>query len=379
MSQKFEALLAEALSRLEQGETVGACLARYPEHADRLAPLLRTAAFSLQALAYVEPPSEAALAAGRRRLLRQVARQWATPEPWWRRLPSLSLPRLAPARGLATLALVILLFVALGGGAAVAAVNSLPGDPLYPVKLATERARLALTLDPGARTALQAQFAQERREEAWTVVALGRRTQVRFQGTLEAFDARRWTVGGLTLLIEPDTMVEGQPSLGATVVVEALSPGDGTLRARHLTVRAPEGPGEALTATAHPTETRRPTRTPYPTHTRTPYPTETHEPQPTHSPMRPRATERPMPTMTAHPTEERGPMMTPQPGETHEPQPTHEPMMTPPPTEPPEPTQESPRETREPEPTHEPMMSPEPEETHGPMMTPGPHRTRDHH
>ncbi|MBU0703262.1 MAG: hypothetical protein KKC18_05285, partial [Chloroflexi bacterium] len=75
MNRDFKVILDKATSRLEQGETVEDCLARYPEYAGRLEPLLRMAAFSIRTLAYTEPPSEAALAAGKQRLLAKAAQR----------------------------------------------------------------------------------------------------------------------------------------------------------------------------------------------------------------------------------------------------------------------------------------------------------------
>src|SRR5207248_6477956 len=49
--------------------------------------------------------------------------------------------------------------------------NSLPGDPLYPIKLGVERAQLAITFDPAARARLHAQFADVRLSEAQRLVA----------------------------------------------------------------------------------------------------------------------------------------------------------------------------------------------------------------
>ena len=58
--------------------------------------------------------------------------------------------------------------------AAVASGDSLPGDPLYAVKLGVERAQLATTFDSGARARLQLHFADVRLDEAQRLFALGR-------------------------------------------------------------------------------------------------------------------------------------------------------------------------------------------------------------
>ena len=65
--------------------------------------------------------------------------------------------------------------LAVGGlTAAAASDNSLPGDPLYPVKLGVERAQLATTFDSAARARLELQFADVRLAEAQRLFAAGR-------------------------------------------------------------------------------------------------------------------------------------------------------------------------------------------------------------
>jgi hypothetical protein len=352
MNRDFELALEEATCRLEQGETVEGCLAHYPGYADRLEPLLRMAAFSARALDYVEPPSEAAMAAGKRRLLLAAQRK---PAPQPRRFLSL-FP--LPMKGLATAALVMLLLVVVGGGFAVASVSSLPGDFLYPVKLASEQARLLLTFDIQARDQLQVEFAQERRAEVIAILEAGRRVSARFEGTLESFDDVVWIVSGLEVTLDADTPIEGNPVVGATVAVEALAPGDGSLLAIWLAVdgrgempkptvtrtpmmtlqpMATPRPTGRLTGTSMPTMmpsptgtyTSYPTKTCGPESTDTLHPTDTHEPEPSCMPH-PTETREPEPTQTPHPTEthEPEPPHTPHPTETHKPEPPHTPHMT---------------------------------------------------
>ena len=59
----------------------------------------------------------------------------------------------------------VLVIVMSGWGITVASANSQPGDLLYPVKLATERVRFALTLQPEGRAELRLSFADRRLAE----------------------------------------------------------------------------------------------------------------------------------------------------------------------------------------------------------------------
>jgi hypothetical protein len=69
------------------------------------------------------------------------------------------------ARLVAIILAVIVGLGAVGGGVAAAAGNSLPGDTLYPVKLAVEDLRMAVTSSPEAQVRLALQFADERMGE----------------------------------------------------------------------------------------------------------------------------------------------------------------------------------------------------------------------
>ncbi|MDQ5883108.1 MAG: hypothetical protein QG654_19 [Patescibacteria group bacterium] len=63
------------------------------------------------------------------------------------------------------------LILILGGGGVVAASNSsIPGDSLFGVDLAVERARIALASDEGKKNELKVKFAEERMSEAKTII-----------------------------------------------------------------------------------------------------------------------------------------------------------------------------------------------------------------
>jgi len=160
MSKGFEKILDECLERLIQGESVEECLARYPEQAAELEPLLRVALMAKEASS-VEPRPELKAAArhrfqsavsdmGHRRQRRGFALRWR-----W--------------RWAMAIAVVLLLFVA--GGSTVAASNdSLPGDLLYPVKTGVEQVRMWLATTDTGKAKLHAQFANRRIEEIIRII-----------------------------------------------------------------------------------------------------------------------------------------------------------------------------------------------------------------
>ncbi|MFQ6057388.1 MAG: DUF5666 domain-containing protein [Anaerolineae bacterium] len=319
MRRDVASILDECLSRLSRGESLESCLARYPQEAAEVAPLLHTA-LAVRILKETAPPSAVALAAGRRRFLEEAARRRQAQVPSWpERLRALGEQigdllqrgiRGQPALGrLATAVLTaLLLFALLGGGTVAVSAHSLPGDPLYPIKRATEQVQLLLTFDPLARTDLQSQFQERRRAEVQAVVAQGRQVMVELPGPIQSLSETIWWVGGYRVILQADTVVEGEPAVGLRADVEAVTQADGSLLARRITVegRAPRVPPQPTATpelrpkpTATPTATATDTPTKEPTLTLMPSPSPTPSPTPTATPS-PSST--PTPTATSTPT-----------------------------------------------------------------------------
>jgi len=123
---------------MRQGESVEQCLARYPEQAAELAPLLQLAAATQKTSSAVQPRPEFK-ERSRYEIQAQLHGKERKTEPkktsfvGW-------MPRWAVA-----VASVILIFLIAGTGTVAASTSSMPDDTLYPVKLATERVRLGLS------------------------------------------------------------------------------------------------------------------------------------------------------------------------------------------------------------------------------------------
>jgi hypothetical protein len=192
--------LDEALDALAAGEGRDAILSRFARQAEALAPLLEAAEAGRQGLAGPVPAFN--LARGRQRFL-QAARRRRPPAPVW---------RAAPAR-LALAGLLVVVLAVAGAGAASA--GSLPGDALYPFKRALEEARLAVTVDPGARAAYADALRARRRLEAAQAAGLGREAAVTFEGQVEAVQTDQLLVSGVVLLTPNGATVE----IGDTILV----------------------------------------------------------------------------------------------------------------------------------------------------------------
>lgn len=151
--KEFNSILDECLERiLVNGETIEQCIGRYPEYASELEPLLLTATITNEAINVTPSPEFKARA--RYQLRVEMARSGEK-----KRRPFLARqPRWAVA---VVTALVVVL---LGGGTVLAAdsENTLPGNPLYAVKLVTENVRLALTSSDFARAEVYATLVDRR-------------------------------------------------------------------------------------------------------------------------------------------------------------------------------------------------------------------------
>ena len=246
MRHEVEAALDQCLERMRGGAAVETCLSRYPEYANELRPLLETVTQVGRVL--TPPASRTARAEGQEQMRaalakRQEQRERLGPVAFGLRqvlgglLAALTSGGLArrPIWQSAVLSLVILIFT--GGGLALAASGySLPGEALYPMKLARQELRVALTLDPADQTHLQNQFEAQRRQEVGLALAAGNRGEVSFTGTLEDMQAGQWTVTGLSVRVGADTEVSAEPVVGTQVHVFGRLPGDGSLQATALEI-----------------------------------------------------------------------------------------------------------------------------------------------
>lgn len=153
MNRKFKDVLEECINAVvDNGQSVAECLARYPQQATELEPLIRLA------VAVREASRREAPAHLRDRLQQRLLTE-VTPRKMPRRSLLFGLPRWATA------AAAVLLVAIVAGGTLTTSASSLPGDVLYPVKTAAEGVRLTLARDPDAVADLHLEFAQRRLEE----------------------------------------------------------------------------------------------------------------------------------------------------------------------------------------------------------------------
>lgn len=98
--------------------------------------------------------------------------------------------------------------------------RSLPGDRLYAIKLWSEQVRLYFTRAPDERLKVELLSDQRRQAEVEMLIDLGRVAEVEYSAQLEGADlSGEWIVGGLPILIEPDTEMVGDIYVGLHVTV----------------------------------------------------------------------------------------------------------------------------------------------------------------
>ena len=149
--EKLDDILNECLERvLLSGESIDECLQSYPEYIDELRPLLNTV-ISARQVSEIEPRQEFKASARyqfqqalREKTARQ-SRRFFNWQPAWS----------AVVASIAT-------FILVSGVTVGAAGNSMPDQPLYPVKLATEQFQLAVTRSPLSKAELYAELADKR-------------------------------------------------------------------------------------------------------------------------------------------------------------------------------------------------------------------------
>ena len=301
---EFETRLHECLEALNEGRwDLDECVRRNPEHAAELRPMLLAA--TMMARAYdVQPraefasaarerflvatgqrlqeamdvePSPTFLAAARMRFLLAAQRMKlgeTAPQRAARRLPMFRFPMRALAGGMA--ALVLMLGVSTYTVASASA--ALPGDWQYPIKLQTERVRVALAFDSDAKLNVKLDIAEERVSE---IEQLTKRGKIIGPGVLDRLaeqtqplidDAREggWDPDEAARLQkvsekQQEVLAAGQIAPDAQAKLAAVanvSKSAQEVSKRILFFADPERPPTVLTPSVPLTATPAPTRTP---------------------------------------------------------------------------------------------------------------------
>ena len=323
--------LDELLEHLHAGIPIEHILKDYPAQSAELVPLLEAAAEIRQLTANLPDITEAQ-SRSRAIFLSEAAKVNPTAR---RKRVRLSLP----FRLTGSIVLVMGFLLAITG---LASANSLPGEQLYPLKLAIEQAQIGLTADPTARLQLQQTFEQQRSGEVSALIQQGRNQQVTFygfvaipkqgpievaglpvtlppeqakniiqlagsyvavtgktgskgvvavgkihiktvqlDGPIQNMQENHWKVNNLDVILNSNTEIQGKPKNGQHVYINATRLQDGKLMAVAINLDQPDANKEANELLPAPNETPEPHRT---ERSKSSRPTATATPSPTVTP-----------------------------------------------------------------------------------------------
>ncbi|HNA88069.1 MAG TPA: DUF5667 domain-containing protein [Anaerolineales bacterium] len=232
MNDLFD-ILEICLNEIENGADLETVLARYPDQAGELRPILKTAVQARNAS--VPEPSPEAIRRGRSRVMQRAAEmREVKASPRKRVIPAFQ--RLAISFSLAALLLMS------STGLLNASASALPGENLYPVKRGWENIRLLLVFDQQARKLLEFEFENERLYEVSALLSEGRDEPIQFAGIFMQV-GRQDYVSGVPVLL-PSAITP--PALGTAVIVSGRTNAQGIVEILSLNVMAsgalvPEG------------------------------------------------------------------------------------------------------------------------------------------
>jgi anti-sigma-K factor RskA len=216
---EFTEILEICIRRIEAGRTIDEAIADYPSEKEDLRALLQLALDARPQGRAMNVPSSAQVNS-RKRFLAQAQQMQQRPRPasLWSLLNFLRVNAGQIAFGLAAVAL---LFVALGS------VQALPGDGLYPVKLAAEQAEVSLAGSSAERVTLESSYDYRRAEEVVQMILLKRTGRVRFGGYLNQTGTGSLDVVSIPLVINQQLDQQARGFINAYVEITGNLGADG--------------------------------------------------------------------------------------------------------------------------------------------------------
>ena len=230
------------LQELEDGADLESVLARYPDSARELRPILDASIKARTRSVAVSDPSPEVIRRGRAKLLQRAAEMREAKIAPRRRMISL-FQRLAISFTLTAL------FLASGTGLVGASSTALPGENLYPVKLTWENLRLFFTFDHESRVVLEHTFENERLHEINELLVEGRHETIRFSGVYMEVNGQIYVSGIRIVILDTTVLPADILQNGAAVIVTGRTNAEGFVEAESI-VLLPAGtivpPGQPL-------------------------------------------------------------------------------------------------------------------------------------
>lgn len=230
MNKLYDAL-ENCLQTLEQGQDLNSVLARYPDLAKQLRPMLE-ASLRARASRGRGIPSDVQRRSRARLLQRAAEMREAKRAPRRRMIPMFS-------RWAITLGVAGALFLS-STGLVSASSGTLPGDQLYPVKRTWEDVRLLFVFNPQGRDVLTSEYEQERLNEIDELLMKGRSAPITFSGLVMNQQNGQWMVSGIPVTVTNSTRLPADViSNGVPVTVIGTTYNGGTVDAQEIQLLQP--------------------------------------------------------------------------------------------------------------------------------------------
>lgn len=234
MREDIYTILENCLTMLDQGSDLEACLARYPDYASELRPLL-IASMDAESLSVKELPLDV-VRRSRSKFLNVAAEMR---EQSSRKKATFGLPVKRVFRISFVALITLLMLVGVGGtGLVRASAVALPGDQFYPVKITWEKLLLKMAVSQIEREVLEDRFERERVEEVEDLFSSSRSEKVKFFGQVDGIFPDQISVSGVPVVITLETRVDGQLVMNAWVRVEGETTPEGMVIAEKVKVES---------------------------------------------------------------------------------------------------------------------------------------------
>ena len=253
MNQKLAEALDTCIKSMEAGASLEECLKKYPDMAAEMQGLLATVE-NIECLR-VGDITEEQFAQSRQMLLARANELVLEDKHWFEQSVTKrilyqfigivqSIRRAWPHVGrLATALALAIVLIALSGGLIISSAKSLPGDSLYPVKLAVENIKVHLAPSYGVREEYEINYQQQRVVEIQRLMAMGRQRKISFEGILASIDGNTWLVSGVPVKVGVETNIQAgmvgidSIQVGMKIEVEGVTGVDGSVVADEIHVR----------------------------------------------------------------------------------------------------------------------------------------------
>lgn len=231
MNKIYDAL-EYCLQAIEDGADMNSVLARFPDLADELRPILEASLAARDV--NIPAPSVDAVRRGRAKLLQRAA------ELRERDAKAPSRPRVIPVfQRLAIAFTLAAIFLASGTGLVRASTSALPGENLYPVKRTWEGLRLLFMFDSRLREAMESEYEDERLEEVGELLAEGRHETIQFAGVLMDLNGTLYVSGIRVMIVQSTQLPADGVQNGAAVIVTGHTNAEGFVEAETIIVLPP--------------------------------------------------------------------------------------------------------------------------------------------